>query len=385
MKLTCLNSNLAKRLDICSLWNKCHAKALLPILAGMFLFTNMASGQVSESRQLKKAFQINKSSVIDINNKYGDVSIETWEKDSVKVDIFVRVSEKSNDKLKKKMNDIRFDLTQAGHFIVINTIVGENNNMIYSEFNKLKESIGVGESQVEIDMKIKVPNNLELKVSNKFGNIYIDDYSGDMFINMANGKLKAHDLSGYVNMKINFGDANINSLASGVLEVYYSDLNLGSAKKLRITSKTSDITITEIEQMIVNSSRDTYKIRMINDFETESSWTDFSISEFRNKSDIRMNFGDITIDKVKNTFQNIFIDARSSKINLCFDSQIDINFDITTNKDMSLPMEAKIDKKEQVDPKEKTVRYLGRTGNVKTEAPKLILKNTSGEINITKR
>jgi len=52
---------------------------------------------------------------------------------------------------------------------------------------------------------------------------------------------------------------------------------------------------------------------------------------------------------------------------------------------MSLPMEAKIDKKEQVDPKEKTVRYLGRTGNVKTETPKLIMKNTSGEINITKR
>jgi len=360
-------------------------KALLLVIAGLFLSTNIALGQISESRQLSKAFKLNKSSVIDISNKYGDVSIETWEKDSIKVDIFVRVSEKNRDKLRKKMNDIRFDLTQSGRFIVVNTIVGENNNMIYSEFNKLKESIGVGESQVEINMKVKVPDNLELKVSNKFGNIYIDDYSGDMSVNMANGKLKAHDLNGYVNMKINFGDANINTMGSGALEVYYSDLNLGSAKKLRITSKTSDITITEIEQMMVNSSRDTYKIRMIDDFETESSWTDFSISEFRNKSDIRMNFGDISIDNIKSTFQNIFIDARSSKINLCFDRQIDVNFDITTNQNMSLPMEAKIDKKEQVDPKEKTVRYLGRTGNVKTETPKLILKNTSGEINITKR
>jgi len=360
-------------------------KALLLVIAGLFFSTNVAFGQISESRQLSKAFKINKSSVIDISNKYGDVSIETWEKDSIKVDIFVRVSEKNRDKLRKKMNDIRFDLTQSGHFIVVNTIVGENNNMIYSEFNKLKESIGVGESQVEINMKVKVPDNLELKVSNKFGNVYIDDYSGDMSVNLANGKLKAHDLIGYVNMKINFGDANINMLGSGALEVYYSDLNLGSAKKLRITSKTSDITITEIEQMIVNSSRDTYKIRMINDFETESSWTDFSISEFHNKSDIRMNFGDISIDNVKSSFQNIFIDARSSKINLCFDRQTDINFDITTNQNMSLPMEAKIDKKEQVDPKEKTVRYLGRTGNVKTETPKLIMKNTSGEINITKR
>jgi len=385
MKQTYFNNDTATQTCSSPFRKKNLMQALLLLVAGVFLSSNMAFGQVSESGQLSKAFRINNSSVIDINNKYGDISIEKWEKDSIKVDIFIRVSEKSNDKLKKKMNDIRFDLTQSGHFIVVNTIVGDNKNMIFSEFNKLKESIGVGESQVEINMKVKVPNNLELKISNKFGNVYIDDYSGDMSINVANGKLKAHDLTGYVNMKISFGDANINTLSSGAIEVYYSDLNLGSAQKLRITSKTSDVTISEIEQLIVNSSRDTYKIRMINDFETESSWTDFTINEFRNKSDIRMNFGDITIDKIKNTFQNIYIDARSSKINLCFDRLIDINFDITTNQNMNLPTEAKIDKKEQVDSKEKTVRYLGRTGNIKTEAPKLILKNTSGEINITKR
>lgn len=354
-------------------------------MSAIMLVSLTLNAQVTETREVKKGFRVSKGSVIDIGNKYGDIEIDTWEKDSVKVEVFVRVSEKSRDKLKKKMSEISFEMSQSGHYLVINTRIGDKNNVIFSEFNKIKESIGVGDTQVEINMKVKLPDNLELKVANKFGNIYINDYKGDMTIDIANGKLKAHDLTGYTNLKLSFGDATINALGSGALEVYYSDMNLSSANKLRITSKTSDITITEIEDLLANSSRDTYRIRMINDFETQSSWTDFSISEFHRKSDINMNYGDLTIESIKSTFTNIYIDSRSSKINLCFDKKADINFDIITNQDIRLPMDSKIDKKEQIDPKEKIIRYLGRTGDVKIDNPKLILKSSSGEINIIKK
>jgi len=351
----------------------------------IFLTTTSVSGQVTESRQLAKGFKINKNTIVDIGNKYGDISIETWQKDSVRVEIFVQVSEKSRDKLRKKMDEISFELTQSGHYIVINTLLGDSKNVLFSELNKFKENIGISESQVEINMKLMVPDNLELRISNKFGNVYIEDYSGDITLEMANGKLKANNLTGYVNLKINFGDAIINTIDSGTLEVYYGKFNLSSARKIKITSKTSDITITEVEELMVNSSRDTYRIRMISDFETESSWTDFSITEFKHKSDVRMNYGDLSIENVKSGFENIFIDARSSKISLCFDKKTDINFDITTDKELNLPMNSKIDKKEQINPNEKLMRYFGRTGDVKIEDPKLVLKTSSGEITILKR
>lgn len=364
----------------------CHSIHSLLIMVFTILLNSTSSfGQVTESRQLTKGFKINASSIVDIGNKYGDINIETWEKDSVRVEIFVQVSEKSSEKLRKKMDEISFELTQSGHYVVINTLIGDTKNILFSEFNKLKENIGISESRVEINMKIMIPDNLELRISNKFGNFYIDNYKGDITLDMSNGKFKANDLFGYVNLKINFGDATINSIDSGTLEVYYGKLNLSSAKKIKITSKTSDITITEVQQLLANSSRDTYRIRMIDDFETQSSWTDFSITEFKNKSDVRMNYGDLSIENVKSGFENIFIDARSSKISLCFDKKTDINFDITTDKDLSLPMNSKIDKKEQLDPNAKLVRYFGRTGDTKIEEPKLILKTSSGQITILKR
>nr|HPR32738.1 hypothetical protein [Prolixibacteraceae bacterium] len=262
---------------------------------------------------------------------------------------------------------------------------GETKNIIFSEFNKLIENIGIAETQVEINMKIRMPANLNLRVNNKFGNVYLDDFQGDVTIDMANGKLKAHDLNGFCNLKINFGDAIINRMDAGTLEIYYGKLNLSNARKLKITSKTSDIVITDIQDLTAHSSRDDYRIRMVRNFETESSWTDFSISEFSNQSDIRMNFGDLSIEKIQQNFELIVIDARSTNINLSFDQNVDMNFDITTNNEVSLPMSSIIDQKEQIDEKENIVRYIGRTGDIKTGEPKVRIRTSSGEVTLIKR
>lgn len=365
--------------------SKHTAKSTLLLLMTVLLSGFTATAQVSESATIKKAFQVDKSTIVDIANKYGDITLETWEKDSVKVYIDYEVSEKNRERLNKKLDEINFELTQSGHYVVINTIIGSSKNMLMSEITRFKETIGVGESTVSINMKIMLPDNLDLRIKNKFGNIYVDDYKGDITIELSNGKLKAHDLTGYANIKLNFGDGIIRNIDTGNLEIYYSDFNLSSSRKLRITSKTSDITITEIEQLLVNSSRDEYRIRMIADFETESSWTDFSINEFKHSSDVRMNYGDLTIERIHPTMENIVIDAKSTRISLYLDNQLDVNFDIITDKDLSLPMEASVDSTETINEKDKVMRYMGRTGDIDKDKPRLILNTSSADISILKR
>ena len=341
--------------------------------------------QVSDSKEITRGFKVDKSTIVDVGNKYGDVTVETWDKDSVWAEIKYTVSEKNYERLDKKMGEISFELTQSGHYVVINTIIGESKNMLISELVKFKETIGVGESQVEINIHLKIPNNLDLRIKNKFGNIYVDDYKGDISIDLSNGKLKAHELTGYTTIILRFGDAIVKQIDSGNLEIYYSEFNLANSRRLRITSKTSDITITEVEQLLVNSSRDEYRIRMINDFETEANWTDFSINEFSQKSDIRMNYGELTIENIHPSLEKMMIDAKSTRINLYFNRESDVNFDIITNKDLNLPNEASIDSTEAINEKEKVMRYMGRTGKIEKGKPKLILNTSSADITILKR
>ncbi|MDA3879771.1 MAG: hypothetical protein PF436_05220 [Prolixibacteraceae bacterium] len=359
------------------------------LFAAIVIFSSLtcipASAQISESEHISRGFIVNSSTIVDISNKYGDIVVKTWDRDTLWVQIDYKVSGENYDQLKLKMNEINFELTQSGHYVVIDTKIGAPQSRIMKEFRKLKETIGFNDTEVEINMIITLPENLDLHLNNKFGNIYIDDYNGDITIDMANGRLKTHNLNGYANLKINFTDAIINHIEHGNIEVNYSDLNLTSTKKLRINSKTSNITITEASSLFVNSSRDDYRIRMISSFETTSSWTDISISEFTKESDIRMNYGELSIDKIKPNFDYLVVDANSTKINLIFDRNADINFDITTNKDISMPLDATIDSTERINPNEKVMRYIGRTGKIDISDPRLILKTKSSDINILKR
>ncbi len=360
-------------------------KRLFIISTFVLLFASQqVSSQVSESQQISKSFKVNNNTIIDIDNKYGDVVIETWEGDSVYVEINYEVNEKSRDRLRLKMDQIHFELTHTGHYLVINTIIRNNRNALLNEIRRLAERIGVGESQVQIHMNIKVPDNLDLRIKNKFGNIYIDNYNGNVSIDLSNGRLSANELTGYAKIKVSFGDAIIQRIDTGNLEIYYSDMNLASARRLRINSKTSNITITEVNELYVNSNRDTYLIRMISDFETEANWTNFSINDFKLKSNIKMNYGRLNIDRIRSSIENISIDARSTSISIMLDPDTDMNFDIITNRDIDIPNESILDNSEQINDKDKLVRYTGRTANIDIEKPKLIMNTSSANISILK-
>ena len=133
------------------------------ILLTLLLFTvGLANAQVSDRKELTKGFLVDKGTIVDVSNKYGDITVNTWDKDSVWVEINYEVSDKNYERLRKKMNEISFELTQSGHFVVVNTVISSSRNMLLDELTKLKETIGVGESQVEINIKLTLPDNLNL-------------------------------------------------------------------------------------------------------------------------------------------------------------------------------------------------------------------------------
>jgi hypothetical protein len=221
--------------------------------------TNVSLAQYSNSKFVSRSFKASKNSTVEITNRYGDINIETWDKDSVSVEIRVMVTEKTMGKLHDKLRSINFNMTQSGQYIIVGTIIGGNNNMLISEFNRLKENIGVGDARVEINMKIRMPDNLTLRINNKFGNIYLNDYSGEVNLDLSNGRLIAQSLKGFSNLKVGFGDAVIHSLDVANIELSFGKLNLTNGKQIRMTTKTSDVSINEAVQLNLNSSRDTYR------------------------------------------------------------------------------------------------------------------------------
>jgi hypothetical protein len=348
-----------------------------------FLLPQQAMAQFADSKEIKKEFKVTPETRIEISNKYGKVELNTWDKDSVIIEIKIKVEEKKLSKLEKSMEEIDFDFTNSQHFLVARTTVGENRSPLEKELLKFKETLLQSDGNVEINYKVWLPKANNLRVENKFGDIFIDDYSGEVEIDLSNGNLKSHDFTGKTNITLNFADATINNINTGRLDCNYSDLYIREAGSLQIKSKSSTFEILEINEMDADSRRDKFRVRLADLVDAQGSFSNFRFNELTDRLTLRAEYGDLDIEKTAPDFSNIYIESKSTDINLYFKSDSNFGFEIThTKSEVDLCRETTIDEEKVLDEKENKVQLLGSFGKKTKDNIKLFINATSGEINV---
>ena len=182
------------------------------LLTGLFFLIGLAANaQFSETREFVKRFKIQPETRIDITNKYGRIELNTWKKDSVVIFFKMVINEKKPDKLKKTLDNLDFDISNSQHYLIVKTLVDKYRSQIESEFVKFKETILQTNGSIRIDMAVWLPDNRELHLENKFGDIIMGDYLGETQINLSNGKLRTGDLPKRASLNLSFADASISA------------------------------------------------------------------------------------------------------------------------------------------------------------------------------
>jgi hypothetical protein len=358
-------------------------KQLLIIIVAVCVTSLTASAQYTETKEIKKHFAVTSETRIEISNKYGTIELNTWNKDSVVVEIRIEVEERKRSKLDQSMGKIDFDFTDNQHFLVIRTQVGKNMSTLEKEFLKFKETILQSSGNMKIDYSVWLPQSNELRVENQFGDIFIGDYTGDVEIDLSNGNLKSHDFEGNLNLTLNFADATINQVNSGWVESNYSDVYIKKAEFLRIDSKSSDFEILEINEMDADSRRDKFRIRIVDMIEARGSFSNFRLNEFNDRLILRTEYGDIDIEKTAPDFSNIFIESKSTDINLYVSPEANFGFEIThADADLDFCPEMQITDEENLESDEEKMKFHGNFGNNQADEPKLFINATSGELKI---
>lgn len=342
----------------------------------------LITAQFTESKQIKKRFKISPETRVEITNKYGEINLNTWEKDSVVFDIKIKIEDKKLSRLEKMINDIDIDFTSSQHFLIARTKVGENRSSFEKEILNFMETVLQSDGKIEIDFTVWMPKTNQLKVENKFGDIYIGDYHGDIEIILSNGNLKSHDFSGKTNLKLSFGDATINQLKTGRLDCNYSDIYIKKADKLQIVSKSSDFEITEINEINADSRRDKFRIQLIDKLDAKGSFTNYRINEITDNLNLKTEYGDLDIEKIAPGFNSVYIESKSTDINLYFSEKSEFGFDIIhTKSQTNFCSKIHVKKEEVLDEKEKKVKLTGNFGSV-AKPTKLYINASGGGINI---
>ena len=337
--------------------------ARLLFLWALMLGTTLASAQnLTDSRSVSKRFPASRETTLEVVNKYGKIQVGTWDKDSVAVDVDIHLTESSTSKLKKLMEDVSIDFTGSKTYIIAKTVIDSESGRIKSELKSIGNTISGSNKKVEINYTVYVPAHMDVVLTNKFGDIYMDDMEGQVDIDLTNGVLKANRLKGNSSISLSFANGMIKSLGSSTMKLSYSDLVLNEVSQLDLDSKSSKLNVDSVNVVKISSRRDKLYFKKVEYLYGKSNFSQVWVYDFLRESDVYMKYGKLTIEHIVPGFTKVFVESDYTDITLMFDEEASFGFDILHHRKsvLRLPESKSLDEESfDGDDLYKTVGKLG--------------------------
>ncbi|NCD70282.1 DUF4097 domain-containing protein [Mucilaginibacter agri] len=223
-------SGLSKSLGVIS--NDIGVNTVVGITGGDdYIAKRVQSGDAFEkTKSYSKSYSADGNDRLQLDNTFGKIIVNTWNKNEVKVDIQIKADADQEDEAQKLIDKVTIADSKDGSLISFKTNYDRDGN------NNWGNWFGSGKSHVrkiEINYTVYMPAKMPLTVSNKYGSTQLPDLSGKLIINSSYGSLTAKNLSNSTNeIKVRYGSATIDNLSGSIIDVAYGNLNLGESDNL---------------------------------------------------------------------------------------------------------------------------------------------------------
>jgi hypothetical protein len=298
-----------------------HYKLLIVILLIPFLGFSNDDTFISKQKNIKKTYVVNSNAGIDIDNRYGNITVSTWDENKIDVDISIKVSGGNENWVNEKLSSIDVDITALKSMVTALTKIG----------NSALKSKGSSNS-FEINYVLKIPKNGTVKISNKYGNITTVDLQSNTDITCKYGKINLSKLNGNTNhIQIEYcQNSTIDYIKSGMLEARYSNLKINTAGHLNLDTNYSDLSILEGQNIKYDCNYSTFKFQKIGSIEGSGNYLTVGIGEISNSVTIATNYSKINIAALLEKTNNINITSRYSDVALGYTPNYAFDFTIST-------------------------------------------------------
>jgi hypothetical protein len=179
-----------------------------------------------KKKEVNKTFNVTSKVKLDIENSFGAVEVQTWTRNEIKVDVSIQVSSNSESLAQKVLDGISIENAS------------ENGKSVSFKTKIAKDKSGKHEkSSMQINYIISMPAVNPLEIMNSFGPITIPDYKGEVELTSKFGELTTGNLTAIKKILVEFGKANLGSVAGGDITIKFSKAtvsNLSGASRVNI-------------------------------------------------------------------------------------------------------------------------------------------------------
>lgn len=276
------------------------------------------------SKELHKEYKADANTTLDINNRYGDVVIESWDKDQVVIDVRISVTLPNKEKAQKLLDYLDVQFSEAPNLLIAKTVI--DNKFSFTGW-------GGDTRKFSINYNIKMPAATALTLVNKYGDTDIDELHNLVNLDirygdLTAGKLTRGNIKPFSSLNIAYGKGTIDK--AGWLDLtlrYVGSFSIEESQALLLDSKYSKIDLGETSSMVGESKYDNIKITKINNLVLNNGYCDVSVGELTKKLTYTGSYGSFEIDNIPAGFEALDTDTRYIGVKLGIDESANYKLD----------------------------------------------------------
>jgi hypothetical protein len=278
---------------------------------------------IERKRNIMFSYNISSSDKISLDNQFGDIKVNFWDKNEIKVEVTILASATSEERAANFISTVDVQGRKADGMVSIKTIIdredGNYSNNMWKSGNNEKNSL-------KIDYQVFMPKGNVLKIKNSFGNTFLPSFTSVLMVNQSYGKLVAEDI---INPQSDISlafckNSYIRSMEGGKLKASYSGIKMERADDLMFNNSFGDIDIKEVGKI-----------------DAKISYSSGMIGIIKESSTMKLEFsGGFKLGGVGKNVKELGINASYSPVNLTLNDNISYDFEVKANYgDFSYPNE----------------------------------------------
>jgi hypothetical protein len=251
----------------------------------------LASCQMTEKvKTYSKSYPADANDILQINNTFGKVVVNTWAKKEFKVDVQMKFAADDEDYVNNMIEGSSISDSKVGPIVSFKTNLARSNS-------------NHGDNHIEVNYIVYMPAGNAVEVNNKFGDVTLPDLSGKVTVRVSYGNLIAKQLTNSENeiqiKSMQDGISSISVLNGGKLKMAYGKLKAG----------------------------------ILNNVDADISFSSINVEKLKNASSFRIRYGKgVNVEAIDRSVKNINVNASFTEFKLDFKEAANFNFDVTTKR-----------------------------------------------------
>lgn len=285
-----------------------------------------------KAKSFSKAFGVDKNDKINLSNQFGSITIKTWDKNEIKVDVDMKAYAKTADEAQKLLDDVSIIATKTGDIVNYKTEMGNRNGNWGSS---VKNGKTIWRREVKVHYTVYMPATNALTAAQQYGNITIDDFSGPTSIKVQYGNITAGNLANTNNyLSIQYGKGDIKDMGGADIKHQYGGgLIIGTvSNNLNLDAQYTSVKIAAVKgaASIKHQYGSGTSIGSVNGMlNANMQYCTINVGNLRGNFTSRAQYGKVIVDEIE-AGKDVDVDAQYSSVSLGFASNYNGDFDVKT-------------------------------------------------------